>query len=126
MSTLSPFERWMVKSNIEESIPESGREWTLATLHANGYHRVADAVAAATAEPLSAVPVLPFPSRYPECFRVDVHYEDGSFTRTTFEHFYVAWAQYSVMCYMTRDSDRTVTLTLGPEFRAIPFAWRSR
>jgi len=43
---LSPFERWMVKSNLEH-VKTEGLEKIVNTLRANGYYRIADAVEAA-------------------------------------------------------------------------------
>lgn len=76
--------------------------------------------------PLSAVPVLPFKTRYPDCFGVRVMYPDGTDTLTTFEHYADAAEQYRLMREMTDRSRNTVRLELGPDVRVVPFAWRSR
>jgi hypothetical protein len=44
---LSPFEKWMVKQNIDHATTE-GITTVLARLRENGYHRVANAVEQAT------------------------------------------------------------------------------
>lgn len=44
---LNPFERWMVKSNLEHLEEYGGLEVAVARLRANGYDRIADAVKAA-------------------------------------------------------------------------------
>ena len=45
---LSPMERWMLKSNLQTVAGGVPAEKQAATLRANGYHRLADALLAAT------------------------------------------------------------------------------
>lgn len=44
MKPLTPFDRWMVQSNLDNSVKEIGLEATVALLRARGYDRVADEV----------------------------------------------------------------------------------
>lgn len=48
---LSPFEQWMVKSNLDHIANGEDAAVVIATLRANGNDRIAEAVAAATDRP---------------------------------------------------------------------------
>lgn len=45
---LTPYEQWMVRSNLQTIKDGTPAEEIVQTLHNNGYHRVANAVEAAT------------------------------------------------------------------------------